>query len=95
MNRRSFVKHYRTQDEREDYTFSFEEQGDGSWLAFIIDSPEYGRRSEGLHETHRLTQDGRNYVCWDRPLNDPRDCMEVAARWADCTQEYIRSGKRF
>ncbi len=92
---RSFFKYYRTKDEQEDYGFSFEEQADGSWLAFIVQSPSYGRRCDGLHETHRLTQEDRHYVCWDTPILDPQDCMNVAALWADCTQEYIRSGRRF
>ena len=88
-------RHYRTLDEREDYTFSFEEQSEGTWLAYIERSPAYGRRNEGLHQTHRLPDGDRLYVCWDSPLLSLEDCMQVAARWADCTQEYIREGKRF
>ena len=92
---RRFRSHYRTKDNKDDYTFCFEEQRDGSWLAFIERCPSYGRRNKGLHETHRLTHSGRHYVCWDTPLDSLEDCKLVAAHWADSTQEYIRSGKRF
>ena len=88
-------RHYRTLDEKEDYTFSFEEQSDGTWLAFIERSPSYGSRNDSLDHTHRLPDGDRLYVCWDSPLNSHEDCMKVAAMWADCTQEYIQKGKRF
>lgn len=87
---------YRTEDRSVDYHFSFEQQRDGSWLAFILRQPPYGRRNESLHHTHRL-QDGdrRYYVCWTDPLLSLEDCKQVAKHWAEATQQYIRSGKRF
>ena len=86
---------YRTSDGVADYCFSFEGEADGSFRAYIVDQPSYGARDTGLHATHRLTNAGRYYVCWDRPLQSVEDARRVAALWADATQEYIRSGRRF
>jgi hypothetical protein len=87
--------YYRTKDGRADYRFSIERQPDGTYRAFIVSQPSYGSRATGAHETHRLRAWGRYYVCWNRPLRTPEDALSVAALWADATQEYIRSGRRF
>ena len=90
-----YVTYYRTKDSEEDYKFSFEEQSNGSWLAFILRRPSYNGRSEDCNDTHRLMMGRRYYVCWDRDLFSLDDCLKVAAMWAEHTQEYIRSGRRF
>ena len=88
--------YYRTEDGLADYFFSFERQRDGSYRAYIVSQPSYRGRSDDMHSTHRLRDSGgRPYVCWTRPLRSEQDAREVAALWADCTQEYIRSGRRF
>lgn len=86
---------YRTQDGRADYYFSFEEQPDGSWRAFILSQPTYEGRSTSLHDTHRLTAGGRHYVCWTTPLMSLKAVQDVAALWADKTQTYIATGSTF
>lgn len=86
---------YRTKDGRADYRFSFEEQSDGSWRAFIVSQPSYNGRDEGAHSTHRLTDGGRRYICWTRSLWSLSDAQSVAALWADATQNYIRYGTPF
>jgi hypothetical protein len=86
---------YRTKDGRADYQFSIERQSDGTYRVFIISQPSYGDRSTGAYETHRLTAGGRRYVCWNQPLGSQEDAMSVAALWADATQRYIKSGRRF
>lgn len=86
---------YRTKDRRADYEFSFERQTGGDWRAYILDQPSYGSRDEGADATHRYTDNGRHYICWNRAIRSEADVHKVAALWADCTQEYIRSGKRF
>jgi hypothetical protein len=86
---------YRTSDGRADYYFSFEEQPDGSWLAFIEHQPSYGNRNTGGPATHRLTDGSRLFVCWTEQLWTLEEAMGVAALWADKTQEYIRTGRRF
>ncbi len=87
--------YYRTKDGKADYGFSFEEQSDGSWRAFILSQPPYGRRDEGAHPTHRLSDGGRKYVCWTDLLSTEKAARQVAAMWADATQRYIRDGTTF
>ena len=87
--------YYRTRDGRADYGFSIAELSDGTFRAYISSQPGYGSRSTGAHETHRLTDGGRPYVCWTNRLQSAEDAQRVAALWADATQEYIRTGQRF
>lgn len=87
---------YRTTDGRADYSFSIERQADGAYRAYITSQPSYGGRSSGAHTTHRLTDGaGRKYICWDRALYNERDVKAVVAKWADCTQGYLRTGEPF
>lgn len=89
----SYRDTYRTKDKQADYTFSFEEQSDGTWRAYIVSQPSYQGRAEGAHDTHRLTDNGRRYVCWDKPVRSFADMKKIAAAWADCTQFYITHGR--
>ena len=86
---------YRTRDGKADYRFSFEQQGDDSWRAYILSQPSYQGREEGAHPTHRLSDGGRKYVCWNTGLKSLAQAKQVAALWADSTQTYIRTGTRF
>lgn len=86
---------YRTKDGRADYRFSYERQSDGTWRAYILNQPGYGGRDEGAHPTHRLSDGTRKYVCWSAPISTFEQAKKVSALWADATQGYIRSGKRF
>jgi hypothetical protein len=48
------------------------------------------------HSTHRLTAgDGRRYVCWTNLILSEAEARKIAALWADNTQRYIRTGRRF
>ena len=88
--------YYRTQDGRADYGFSVERQRDGTWRPYITSQPGYGSRAADAHSTHRLTDGaGRSYVCWTHQLQSEPEAKTVAARWADATQQYIRTGQRF
>jgi hypothetical protein len=89
------VVYYRTSDGSADYGFSFERQSNGTWRAFIASQPSYNGRPSGAHATHRLSDGGRQYVCWNRELSTEAEARQVAAHWADKTQEYIRSGRQF
>jgi hypothetical protein len=86
---------YRTKDGLRDFHFSFEQQADGSWRAFIVGDIQYGGRPDDCHSTHRLTDGGRHYVCWTRPLRTEQEARDVAALWGDKTQRYIRFGENF
>jgi hypothetical protein len=89
------VVYYRTRDGKADYGFSFEREAGGVWRAYIVSGPPYGTRCSGLHETHRLKEGSRYYVCWTDALESEDAARQVAALWADATQEYIRTGTRF
>jgi hypothetical protein len=88
--------YYRTRDCYADYGFSIERQRDGTYRPYITTQPDYGRRSTGAHQTHRLTgEGGRQYICWNRALRSEEEAKSVAALWADATQAYIRRGHPF
>jgi hypothetical protein len=84
--------YYRTKDGRADYGFSFEEQNDGSLRAYIKSMPGYGSRSTNPLTTHRLSDGGRNYVCWSEKIHSEEELKAVVASWSDKTQEYIKTG---
>jgi hypothetical protein len=95
---RTMRKHwayYRTKDGRADYRFSFEEQQDGTWRAYIEEQPSYCGRPTDAHATHRLSDNNRKYVCWTDPLKSLAEAKSVAALWADATQKYIQTGQTF
>ena len=83
---------YRTRDGAADYAFSFEQQSDGTWRAYIKGQPSYRRRATDAHSTHRLSDGGRKYVCWTSPLGSLSEAKQVAALWSNKTQQYIRTG---
>lgn len=87
--------YYRTKDGAADYKFTFKEYAPGHWRAYIDEQPPYGGRPTGMHETHRLTDNGRFYVCWAGRLRSEQEVRAVAALWADNTQKYIATGRRF
>lgn len=79
------------------YQFSFEEQADGSYRAYIIAMPAYGGRSTDGSVVHRLHDERTNryYVCWNTALYSLAEIKAVAAGWAQRTDRYIRTGKPF
>lgn len=87
--------YYRSSDGAADYRFSFEEQPDGTWRAYIESQPSYRGKATDAHSTHRLMDGDRNYICWTAPLHSLDEAKQVAALWADATQKYIRTGQQF
>ena len=87
--------YYRTSDGLADYQFSFEEQSNGTWKAYIEAQPSYQGRASDSHSTHRLADGNRKHICWDRPLKSLEEAKGVAAAWADKTQDYIKTGSKF
>lgn len=87
--------YYRTKDGQADYKFSFEQVNDRSWRAYIVEQPSYKGRAEDAHSSHRFSDGSRKYVCWDVPLKTESEAKSVAGLWADSTQEYIKTGKKF
>lgn len=87
--------YYRTKDGQADYAFNVERQRDGTWRPYIERQPSYQGRTDDQHSTHRLSDSGRKYVCWNKPLHSEAEAKTVAALWADATQQYIRNGTAF
>jgi hypothetical protein len=86
---------YRTRDRQADYYFGFEEFTDGTFRIYILEQPGYRGRDDSSHATHRLSDSGGRFICWDSPIHGLDDAKRVAAAWADATQKYIRDGTRF
>jgi hypothetical protein len=84
---------YRTQDGRTFYTFSIEQQPNGTFRAYVELMPRAAMARQPLHLLR--DNDGRRFVCWTTPLSTPAEARRVAAAWADRTQEYIRTGISF
>jgi len=95
VNMSQYRAFYRTSDGDADYGFSFEEQSDGTWRAYIEQQPSYEGQATDAHSTHRLSDGDRKYVCWTQPLQSLTEAKQVAAAWANKTQEYIRTGRTF
>lgn len=92
----SRVLYYRTEDGRADYGFSFERQGDDTWLVYIVSQPSYRGRATDTYSTHRLSDsDGRKYICWSSPIESYEDAKKIAKLWAEGTQKYIKTGEKF
>ena len=77
-----------------DYAFDHR-QVNGSWRAYIVRQPSYRGRSESLHDTHRLRDGSRLFVCWTRPVLTRKDSVAVARLWRKKTDDYIRCGTSF
>ena len=87
--------YYRTQDGRADYGFSVERQGNGTYRPYITSQPGYAGRADDPHSTHRNSDGDRKYVCWTHALRSEGEAQQVAAKWADATQQYIGMGRKF
>ena len=83
---------YRTKDGRADYYFSIEQQSNGSLRAYITSMPSYGARANDPHTTHRLSDNGRKYVCWSREIYDENELKSIISVWSDMTQKYLKAG---
>jgi len=80
------------------FEFSAKRQSDRSYDVFIRNRPHYGDRSISEHDTHRFDVDSpRERICF-RGENRPktlRDACWFAVMWAECTSNYIQTGRRF
>lgn len=86
--------YYRTKDGLADYGFELVTLPNGTERAYITSQPSYQGRNESSHPTHRLSEGSSKYVNWSETVYDRDLIKAIAARWADCTQEYVRTGKK-
>lgn len=87
--------YYRTRDGQADYRFGFQQFNDETWRVYILEQPSYRGRNDSAHVTHRLSDSGGRFICWNSPIRSFEEAKRVAAAWADLTQKYIRDGTRF
>ena len=92
MGTRSY---YRSRDSLADYQFEFHQMPDGTYRIYIVKQPSYCGRNQSAHATHRLSDGGRHYICWEGKLYSLHEAKKVAAVWADKTQRYIKYGAGF
>jgi hypothetical protein len=78
------------------YVFNYTQVG-SLWRAYIMSSPSYSGRASGAHETHRYYDNGRrlHYICFSPEPRSLGDIKQVSKAWANCTTQYIDTGKRF
>ncbi len=89
------VVSYRTCNGRSDYRFRLARQPGGNYRVYILDHPSYGSRDASSVVTHRLSDSLGNYVCWTGQLRNRETARQVAATWANKTEDYILRGRRF
>lgn len=77
-----------------EYQFNYRKVN-GVWRAYIVKMPSLRGRNSGSAITHRLYDNGRAYICWDRPVTNLKDMQVISRAWADNIQEYIATGRRF
>lgn len=92
MHGREGRANYRLRDRSMDYVFELTRVREG-WRAYILTQRGYGRRDTSLHATHRLQDNGRYYVCWDRPVSGQDEMLTICALWAEATERYIATGQ--
>ena len=92
---RNYRAYYRSRDGGADYIFSFELQSNGRWRVYIEQQPSYRGRSTDTHSTHRVSNGRCKSIS---PRRSPRTLDEAkreAAFWAEKTEQYIHTGRRF
>lgn len=77
-----------------EYRFNYK-RVNGSWRAYILRMPDLKDRNSSGVVTHRLYDNDKPYVCWDRPVDTLEDMQTISKVWADNIQEYIATGKTF
>ena len=74
------------------FAFQIEYTSLNGYRAYIIQAPPYGIRSDSLMATHRLTDNGRYYICWSEKIWDLQELKRVIALWCYATVMYIADG---
>lgn len=90
---------YRTKDNSKDYYFDIVRMRNGSYRIYIEYQPSYRSRNNSGHNTHRYYDENRcqHYICVKESLR-PRTfkhALNWAKEWAENTEKYIKTGRRF
>lgn len=85
---------YVTNDGTGQYSFSIE-RTNGLHRVYIENQPSYNRRAANSIITHRIPDGQRHYICWSTSITSWKMAEDVCSLWAERTQRYIQTGKRF
>lgn len=86
---------YRTVDGRDYFLFRFDQMPHEVGI-YVLKHPGYGSRADGGHASYRyVDSNGEHYICWDGPCRNMTEAHQIAKVWAERTQRYIRTGRRF
>jgi hypothetical protein len=77
-----------------EYRFNYRKVNN-SWRAYILRMPDLRGRDASSMVTHRLSDDGGAYICWNSDVRTLKDMQAISRVWANSIQEYISTGKRF
>jgi len=86
---------YRSSNGRSDYKFRIQRTGNGSYRVYVLDHPSYGSRDTNNLVTHLLRDGEGSYICFTGRIENTEHAHNLAATWADKTEEYILHGRRF
>jgi hypothetical protein len=87
------VEYCHTRDRQSDAHFSFEQQNNGSWSAYIVSQSDHGTQDTHTSATCRMTDEDRHRdVSWSHPPGSESETRVVAAVRADLTQTCTCNG---
>ena len=93
--RRDELISYRSRNGRSNYRFRIHRMGPDRYRVYVVGQPGYGSRDTGNHATHRLHDRGGTYICFQGRVANRTAARNLAAMWADKTEDYILHGRRF
>jgi hypothetical protein len=86
---------YRSSNGRSDYQFRIQRTANGSYRVYVLDHPSYGSRDTNDLITHLLRDGQGSYICFTGRIENMEQARNLAATWADKTEDYILHGTRF
>lgn len=88
--RMSGVVKYRSKDGTALFAFQFAQSGEGNIRIYVLDFPN---ADESV--CHMLEDDYGDYICWSERIPSVPEARTVAAKWAEATLVYQRTGVTF
>jgi hypothetical protein len=78
------------------YVFHFSFHSLYGWRIYLLSYPFSRARSENNSQYHILIDGfGRRYVSWDGYIDNGKEAIDVAKRWAKLYQRYVYFGTPF
>ena len=86
---------YRSSNGRSDYGFRIQRMGNDRYRVYVLDHPSYGSRDTNDLVTHMLHDSHGPYICFTGNIENVEQARNLAATWADKTEDYILHGRHF